>query len=455
MELGRESPDAAPLAQAIYQDFRFYLRVLSPDEATRVPYEDHVAEIIRRAPALWSEDDFKAAADFYFANCDEPTRILTAGIPALDKELSRLSQDGDVCLVCRESPRLAYANVLVRGVYTRLAGRVRPGIPHFLPQPAPDAPLDRKTLADWVASPANPLTARVTVNRMWQEIFGVGLVATVENFGLMGDRPSHPELLDWVAVDFRESGWNIKRFYRQVVLSATYRQSAVATPNLIERDPGNRLLARGPRFRMDAEMIRDTALAASGLLAEKVGGPSVKPFQPDGVWETGTQDYSNTYHYAAGRGSDLHRRSIYTFWKRMVPMPNMEAFDAPARDGSCPRRSRSDTPLQALVAMNDPQWLEAARGLGQRVIEHDPTADSRLDYLGKILLARPLQPVEKAILAGALRRFTAVYSGRGRAADELIAVGEARPDPAIPAAELAPWMLVASTAFNLDATLNK
>jgi len=455
LELGREYPNANPLSQSSYQDFRLYRRALSPEEAIRLPYEDLVAELTRRPPATWSDDEFKTVSDFYFEQRDETTRRLAAQLPGLDAQLRRLAQDGDICLVCQESPRLAYADVLIRGVFNARGTRVRPGIPAFLPQPPAGAPLDRTTLAAWVVSPKNPLTARVTVNRMWQELFGVGLVETTEDFGLMGARPSHPELLDWLAVDFRESGWNVKRFYKQMVMSAVYQQSAAASPSLVERDPRNRLLARGPRFRMDAEMVRDTALAASGLLVDHVGGPSVRPYQPSGVWETGTQDYSNTYRYVPGHGEDLYRRSLYTFWKRMVPMPNMEAFDAPARDASCMRRSRSNTPLQALVTMNDPQWLEAARKLGERTLAHDGTDAARLDYLGRLLLTRPLEPEEEAILAGALRRFTAVYAHEAREAAELVAVGSTRPDPKIAPTKLAPWMLVASTALNLDATLNK
>jgi hypothetical protein len=455
LELGREYPNSNPQAQSSYQDFRYYERELSAEEAARLPREDLVAEITRRDPASWSEDEFKAVSDFYFERRDEPTRRLAAQLPGFDTELTRLATGGPTCLVCQESPQLAYANVLIRGVFNARGPRVQPGIPGFLPQPPAGAPPNRKTLADWVVSPGNPLTARVTVNRMWQELFGVGIVETPEDFGLMGARPSHPELLDWLAVDFRENGWNVKRFYKQVVLSATYQQSARVDPSLLERDPRNRLLARGPRFRMDAEMLRDSALAASGLLVNQVGGPSVKPYQPPGVWETGTQDYSNTFRYVAGQGDDLYRRSLYTFWKRMVPMPNMEAFDEPARDAACLRRGRSNTPLQALVTMNDPQWLEAARQLGERAIRHDATAAARLDYLGRLLLSRPLQPEEAAILAGALQRFTAIYAHSERDAAELITVGQTRPDPKIPATELAPWMLVASTALNLDATLNK
>ena len=216
---------------------------------------------------------------------------------------------------------------------------------------------------------------------MWSELFGTGIVETTENFGTVGARPSHPQLLDWLAVDFAEHGWDVKRFYKQLVMSATYRQSASATPERLEKDPRNRLLARGPRFRMDAEMLRDTALATSGLLVEQIGGPSVRPYQPPGIWDGGHQN-SNTRVYVQDHGSALYRRSLYTFWKRMATMPNMDTFDAPVRDVSCTRRQRSNTPLQALVMMNDVQWLEAARKLAERTIQRAAQTPARLDYLG-------------------------------------------------------------------------
>ena len=222
---------------------------------------------------------------------------------------------------------------------------------------------------------------------MWQEIFGTGIVETTEDFGVMGARPSHPELLDWLAVDFRESGWNVKRFYKQLVLSATYRQSFRLTPQLAEKDPKNRLLARGPRFRMDSEMLRDTALAASGLLVEKIGGPSVKPYQPPGIWD-GSHDASNTRKYVQDHGDALYRRSLYTFWKRMATMPDMDTFDSPVRDSACTRRQRTDTPLQALVAMNETLRLEASRKLAERVIRTSPNPEARLNFLSRVLLSR-------------------------------------------------------------------
>ena len=454
MTFGRIFPDVDPLRQSAFQDFRFYVRELSSEEAARVPFEDYVSEIVQKQLSAWSDDEFKVVNDFYFAQRDDLTRSLTAQLPALNSELDKLSKDGDITLVSEESPGLAYADMLTRGVYNARTERVPPGVPHFLPPLPAGASPDRLGLAEWTVSPQNPLTARVTVNRMWQEIFGTGIVETTEDFGVMGTRPSHPELLDWLAVDFRDSGWDVKRFYRQLVLSATYRQSARATPQLVEKDPKNRLLARGPRFRMDSEMLRDTALAASGLLVEKLGGPSVKPYQPPGIWD-GSHDASNTRKYVQDHGDALYRRSLYTFWKRMATMPDMDTFDSPMRDAACTRRQRTDTPLQALVAMNEPLRLEASRKLAERVIHQSPSADARLDYLGQVLLARDWNSKEKMILESALTKFRETYSKNPADAARLLSVGESKVDKAIPAPELATWMLVSSAALNLDAVVNK
>jgi mono/diheme cytochrome c family protein len=455
LEFGRLHPDSTPLRQTGFQDFRFYERAISGEQARRLPYEDYVSEVVRKPVAEWSEDELHTVSDYYFAELDEPTRTLMAKIPALNEDLDRLSKDGDIVIVSEEAPTLAYADVLTRGAFGARKERVRPGLPHFLPGLPNGAELDRLTLAEWTVSPANPLTARVTVNRMWSELFGTGLVETTEDFGVMGGQPSHPELLDWLALDFSEHDWDVKRFYKQLVMSATYRQAARATPELIEKDPKNRLLAHGPRFRMDGEMLRDTALAASGLLVEKIGGPSTKPYQPAGVWEAGSHQNSDTKSYVQDHGDALYRRSLYTFWKRMATMPNMDALDDPVRDASCTRRQRTDTPLQALVLMNDPQWLEASRRLAERVIHESPSAEARMNELGVILLARPWEPKEKAALEKALAKFESIYSQDQGSAETLIAVGESRRDLDLHDDELASWMMVASSAMNLDAVLNK
>ena len=455
LEFGRTHPDNNPLRQTAFQDFRFYQREISVREAAGLPFADYVAELGRKPMSEWSEDELHAATEYYFNERDVPTLALQAQVARLNEELDRLAKDGNMELISQEAPTLAYADVLNRGVFSARVERVRPGVPHFLPGLPARALLDRLTLAKWTVSPENPLTARVTVNRMWSEIFATGLVETTEDFGIMGARPSHPELLDWLAVDFREHDWDVKRFYKQIVLSATYRQSARATPQMLEKDPKNLLLARGPRFRMDGEMIRDTALATSGLLVEKIGGPSVKPYQPGGVWEAGSHQVSDTKEYVQDHADALYRRSLYTFWKRMATMPNMDALDVPVRDAACTRRQRTDTPLQALVLMNDPQWLEASRHLAERVMQQSQNTDGRLNALGEILLARPWKEREKAALVRALTRFETVYGQDTASAEKLLSVGESKRDTNLPASELASWMLVASAAMNLDEVLNK
>ena len=266
--------------------------------------------------------------------------------------------------------------VLMRGAYDKPGEKVQPGVPAVLPPLPAGAPNNRLGFAQWLVDPANPLTARVTVNRFWQMYFGTGLVKTVEDFGSQGEWPSHPELLDWLATEFVRTGWDVKAMQKLIVTSATYRQSSKVTPELLQRDPENRLLARGPRFRLPAEMIRDQALAVAGLLVEKLGGPSVKPYQPAGLWkELAMQDMD----YVQSKGDDLYRRSLYTFWKRTVAPPDDDDFDAAERETCVVRETRTNTPLQALDLMNDVTFVEAARVLGQRMMkEGGATPDARL-----------------------------------------------------------------------------
>ena len=283
----------------------------------------------------------------------------------LEQEQSTIKARGTIAHVMQERKAPAMAYVLFRGDYDKRRDQVLPETPAVLPPFPKDAPRNRLGFARWLLWPNHPLTARVTVNRFWQEVFGTGIVRTTGDFGVAGELPSHPELLDWLAVEFRESGWDVKKLFKLMVTSATYRQSAAATPEKLEKDPQNRLLCRGPRFRMDAEMIRDYALAASGLLVEKLGGPSVKPYQPDGVWEAVAMIDSNTRSYDRDTGDNLYRRSLYTFWKRQAPPASMDIFNAPNRETCTVRRERTNTPLQALVTLNDPQFVEAARHLAR------------------------------------------------------------------------------------------
>ena len=455
LQLGRKSPDDQPARDTRYQDFRLYGRTLTAEEVKRLPYEDYAAEITSRPMSQWDRDQFHVVSDFYFANVDESAKAINSQIQQLDAQLDKLSEGGDISIVAQEKPSIAYANVLTRGVYTARKERVEANTPHFLPPLPPGVPHNRLALANWTVSPENPLTARVTVNRMWNELFGAGLVETTEDFGIMGQRPSHPQLLDWLAVEFRESGWNIKHMYKLMVMSEAYRQSAVSTPQQLARDPKNLLLAHGPRYRMDAEMLRDIALQSSGLLVNKIGGPSVKPYQPANVWESVGYPTSDTTIYKQEHGDALYRRSLYTYWKRMAMPPDMESFDAPTRDTACTRRQRTDTPLQALVTMNDVQWVEASRALAQRLIEKDKQPEQRIQDLSELVLSRDPTPQMAGVLERSLDQMEKHYTADPAAARDLIAEGEKPRDPRIPPPELAAWTMVVSEVFNLDATLNK
>jgi hypothetical protein len=457
MQLGRRE-DFQPMRETRFQDVRFYRRALAPEEVARLPFEDVAAEFVARQPdpAKWSTDEAFVVTDRWFlGEVDPEAKKLAAAVAEHTAALDALTKDGDPTLIAVEKATPAYADILKRGDYYSRIERVGPGTPHFLPPLPAGAPEDRRGLADWLLAPEQPLFARVTVNRMWQEIFGTGLVETAGDFGVMGSKPSHPELLDWLAVRFRESGWDVKQFYRMLVTSATYRQSSVVTREMLAKDPNNRLLSRGPRFRMDAEMLRDSALAVSGLLVEKVGGPSVKPYQPAGLWEEVAMPESNTKSYTADHGEGLYRRSVYTFWKRVATPPSMEAFDAPSRETVCPRRVRTDTPLQAFVTMNDPQWFESARCLAQRALRARPETGGRLDYMARTTLCRDLTPREVAVFQRSMGEFRADLGSSPQAAREILAVGESPVDSALPATELAEWTMVASQFLNLDEFLTK
>jgi hypothetical protein len=456
LQLGRKSPDEQPARDTRYQDLRVYSRSLTAEEAKRLPFEDYVSEITSKPVNRWDRDQWHAVTEFYFNNVDETAKALRSQTQQLDAELEKLSKGGDVSLVAQEKSSVAYADVLTRGIYTARKERVEPNTPHFLPLLPAGRPHNRLALAEWTVSPENPLTARVTVNRMWNELFGAGLVETTEDFGIMGQRPSNPQLLDWLAVEFRESGWDMKHMYKLMVMSAAYRQSAKSTPEQLTRDPKNLLLAHGPRFRMDAEMLRDIALQSSGLLVNKIGGPSVKTYQPPNVWESVGYPTSDTTKYKQDHGEALYRRSLYTYWKRMAMAPDMDAFDAPARDTACTRRQRTDTPLQALVTMNDPQWVEASRSLAERLIKQGGKQPAqRIQYLSELVLSHDPSPQMASVLEQSLTQMQEHYAADRKAAHDLVTVGEKPHDPAIPPPELAAWTMVVSEVLNLDETLNK
>jgi hypothetical protein len=386
---------------------------------------------------------------------DEGYRKLLETERALAAEVRKFRERGAITHVMHEKPRPATAHVLFRGAYDQKREEVEAGTPSILPPMSADLPRNRLGFAKWLFTPDHPLTARVTVNRMWQEIFGTGIVKTVDDFGSQGEPPSHPELLDWLATDFRDSGWDMKRFYKQIVMSATYRQAALATPAKLAKDPENRLLSRGPRFRMDAETVRDYALAASGLLAREIGGPSVRPYQPAGVWEAVAMKNSNTRFYKPDAGESLYRRSLYTFWKRSAPPASMEIFNAPSRENCTVRRERTNTPLQALVTMNDEQFVEAARVLAERAMQTTTSWQARMNGIAERVLARPLTLAETRIMRSAFEDYRKHYESRPADARKLLEVGEKNGDPSLDPAEFAAWTMVANGLLNMDEVLNK
>ena len=387
---------------------------------------------------------------------DEAYRGLIAKQNSLDQEDKAIRARGTVAHVMSERNEEPTAFVLFRGDYDKRKDQVKAKTPAVLPPMGEDLPRNRLGLAKWLLAPEHPLTARVNVNRFWQEIFGTGLVKTAGDFGVSGELPSHPELLDWMAIDFREHGWDMKRFYRNLVLSSTYRQSAQVTPEKLEKDPSNKLLSRGPRFRMDAEMIRDYALAASGLLKPIIGGPSVKPYQPDGVWEAVAMIGSDTRDYRRDSGDKLYRRSMYTFLKRAAPPASMEIFNATARETCTVRRERTNTPLQALVTLNDVQFVEAARNLATLALSSDAKDDAtKVDFICKKLLARSLRPEELEVVIKSLADLRAFYVANEADAKKLIAEGESKAPETIDAKELAAWTMLTNELMNLDEVLNK
>jgi hypothetical protein len=380
-----------------------------------------------------------------------------ARVTELEAERSALEASIPRTMVMKELDERRATYVLMRGAYdapdeTRPARRGVPAALGMLPEGAPD---DRLGLAQWLVGAENPLVARVAVNRLWEQFFGLGIVGTSEDFGLQGEYPTHPELLDWLAVDFRESGWDTKRLVKLVVTSSTYRQSSRVRPELLEIDPDNRLLAYFPRLRLPGELIRDQALYVSGLLVEQLGGPSVKPYQPEGLWQEVAMPSSNTREYERGMGADLWRRSVYTYWKRAAPPPSMLTFDAPTREFCTIRRNATSTPLQALVLWNDEQFVEAARVLAQRTLSETGDDRTRLARMFERCASRAPDAQELELLAQALDDFRERFAAAPDDARLLIEVGDAPTAMHLAPAELAAWTMLASTVLNLDATISR
>jgi hypothetical protein len=452
LRLGGRSAQAG-LAEALsgrvfLQDVRFYDKALTSKDVARLALSGLV-----RGPAMAKSE---ALQDLYLVGYDWASQKLAAQLAKLEALEELVRKRGATTLVMQEkTDTKPVAHVLLRGNYTTEGDEVSAATPAALPPMPPDAPRNRLGLARWIMSRQDPLVARVTVNRLWAQLFGTGIVETTEDFGVMGARPTDQELLDWLAVEFMDSGWNFRQTVKTMVMSAAYRQSEAISPEKLEKDPQNKWLSRGPHVRLDAEEIRDQALAASGLLVNKVGGQPVKPYQPEGVWEAVAMVQSDTRFYKQDTGPALYRRSLYMYWKRTAPPPNMEILNAPSRETFCTRRERTDTPLQALVTLNDTQFVEAARDLAARAILSSRKFDARLDNITEPLLGRTLVPEERAVMRKMEQHFITRYQDDPADAQKLLAVGESKPDTKIPPAELAAWTLVASEILNLDESLTK
>ncbi len=358
---------------------RAYHRVLSADEVAVVANPDAVNHIASIPVAQRTSAQADKIREYFLATAaPEAIRQAHQQVASLRREKEDLIDSMPTTMVMQEMQPRRDTFLLIRGAYDRPGDKVAANVPACLPPLPAAARNDRLGFARWLVDPANPLTARVAVNRYWQMLFGTGLVKTVEDFGSQGESPSHPELLDWLATEFVSNGWNVKGILKTLVTSATYRQSSHVTPELLQKDPENRLLARGPRVRLSPEMIRDQALAASGLLVEKIGGPSVKPYQPPGLWK----ELSGAEDYQPDTGENLYRRSLYTFWKRAAPPPSMMNFDSAGREACTVRETRTNTPLQALNLMNDVAFVEAARVLAQRVMIEAPATPRKATGAG-------------------------------------------------------------------------
>ena len=387
----------------------------------------------------------------------ENFRKLHANLKNLQSQKKKLEDIIPTTMVMREMDKPRETFVLERGDYRNKGEKVTPGVPAVLSPMPQGVPANRLGLAQWLVDPSHPLTARVAANRFWQVYFGSGLVRTSEDFGSQGEPPSHPELLDWLATELIRIGWDIKVMQRLIVTSATYRQSSRTTPALLEKDPQNRLLARGPRFRLPAEMIQDNTLAISGLLNTEVGGPSVYPYQPKHLWkEMALGRFFSGQEYTPGSGKDLYRRSLYTVWKRTVPPPSFVTFDAPDREKCRARRARTNTPLQALVLMNSPTYVEAARAMAERMItEAGRDPGQRIRYGFRAATARNPAPAELEVLLDIAQQQLDDYGADKEAARKLLAVGESEYNRKLDVSELAAWTTVASTILNFDETITK
>ncbi len=438
--------------QGRISDVRVYRVVLTPEEVGILSNPKPINQIAALAPQARSRTDADKIRSYYLEN-GAPVEIQQAWRNLVEIRGKRASfyEGLPSAMVMEEMAKARETHVLIRGSYDRPGDRVDPGLPAILPPMPKQFPNNRLGLARWVADPSNPLTARVIVNRFWQMYFGAGLVRTAENFGSQGEPPSHPELLDWLATEFVRTGWDVKAMQKTIVMSATYRQSSKASAELLQKDPENRLLARAPRFRLPPEMVRDQVLNLAGLLVEKVGGPSVKIYQPEGLWaELSGQSYTQDH------GDKLYRRGLYVYAKRTAPTPSMANFDASSRETCVVRQNLTNTPLQALNLMNDITYMEAARVFAQRIMKDGGAApEGRIAFAFRLAVARPPNPVESRVLLDHFRYELDKFKTNPDSAVKFARQGEYARDESLDAVELAAYTSVASLILNLDEVVTK
>jgi len=457
LRIGVKEPDTKAFSGGL-DDLRFYARALSASEVRHTAVEYPIETLLSGVGGQPTKTDEERIRDFYLRYvADAAIQHRYAELRDRREKCDHLDKEILTTMVMSELKKPRETFVLARGDYRNKTDKVEPGTPAMLPPlPHTEGRPNRLTLARWLVDPSHPLTSRVAVNRYWQMYFGTGLVKTAENFGSQGEPPSHPELLDWLATEFIRSGWDVKAMQRLIVTSAAYRRASQTTPALVEKDPENRLLARGPRYRLPAEMVRDNALAVSGLLNEKVGGKSVFPYQPAGLWEEmAFGDGFSMQSYVQSTGADLYRRSMYTFWKRTSPPAQLTTFDAPDREKCTARRTNTNTPLQALVLLNDPTYLESARVLAERVMKAAPTPNRRAALAFELATARPASKSELSVLTKLSKDQTGYFLRQPKEAAALLTNGESQYDKTYKPAELAAWTMVASAILNLDETISK
>lgn len=436
-------------------DVAIFSRVLAPAEAATLASTSPAMPILAVEPSQRTADQKREVARFYCLATDPGFASRDKQRTAAVGERDRIQQEIPQVMVMAEMPKPRDCFVLERGQYDKHGEKVTAGLPSFLPPMPTGVPNNRLGLAKWIVSPDNPLTARVTVNRMWERLFGNGIVGTIEDFGTRADFPTNPELLDWLATEFVRLKWDQKAMWKELVMSAAYRQSSVISAEKREKDPDNKLVSRGPRFRLRGEIIRDQALFVSGLLVEKLGGESVRPYMPEGIWDE-TNVYGNLRNYMHDKGDGLYRRSLYTIWKRTAAPPNMLLFDVPSRETCRVQRARTDTPLQALTLMNDVTYVEASRLLAQRMLkEGGATPATRLSLGFQLVLSRVPTAQEIQVLSKGLDARIAKYRANPGEADKILAQGDKAPDPKLDRATLAAYTVTASTILNLDETVTK